>query len=313
MGTQSYKQITDFLGATAHRYFASGFKHFNTQVATFCLQEKKLAGTLRVNYSGPARPRSEVTHLGSMEYMAMAFTLAEYALVYVLGLSANQVGRSFPRYCQIKLSKVIPVTTIASIPFQCQLLDNKRCTNALNVHVSTLSIQLGTARIRLEIDHPGATYCRLDPHAEWPVNISSMYKEGYKLSHNLLSNVVCNLGQHLCTADIFRADDYCINRRGMSSARSTVLPTDVLSISGQLMQVLLYNLLETNREACPNIWLRSLTMHFGRPLWHPNYAAAVHFCQTAMQSLGNDVWHTVALTSQIGNIHSQFHIAHQII
>src|SRR5690606_33046657 len=105
----------------------------------------------------------------------------------------------------------------------------------------------------------------------------AMHNHGYKLRTNLVEQVRCDTDTRVCTAHVTRRDDYSGDRWGLFSARETIVPTDVLTVTGQLMQILLYTMEGTDRETCGNIWLRAMDIRYGRPVWDPQYTAKVDF------------------------------------
>ena len=309
--TRTFRDASEFLGDESVRYFSNGYRHFHWHITAFEQNESRLRGELEIGYDGPSRPDGS-PHLGSIEYTAIAAMLTEYALVYLLKLDAEQVSLSHLSRISVKLRNTIDVQRAISLPFQC-MVGRPDCTRrASNGMLSPITVVLAGAEVSVVCDHPASRWGRFDPRAVWPANHRAMHNHGYKARTNLLQDIRCNTSDRTCMARVTRQDSYTDQRRGLFSARETIIPTDVLSVTGQLMQILLYTLEDTTREACGNIWLRSMDIRYGRPVWEAVYPAEVRFLDVKTLTKRTEQWRMVRLESRVAGISGLFDIAHQL-
>ncbi|MGK6353497.1 AvrD family protein [Parapedobacter sp. DT-150] len=308
---QTFRDASDFLGSGDGRYFTNGYRHFHWQVTAFRHADMELSGGLRIHYDGPPRPEGP-PHLGSMEYTAIASMLTEYALVYLGGLDAEQLSLSLLRRIRLKLRGSVEFTGAITLPFHCTLGGPQWTFHASNGILSPVKVVLGGVEVAAVADHPARRRVGLDPGIIWPLNRRAMYNHGYKLRTNGISDIRCDTAGRTCTARIARADDWCDDRQGLFSARPATIPTDVLSITGQLMQILLYTLEGTTREDCANIWLRAMDIRYGRPVWDGRYEAGVRFLDFRTVRMGSAHWRAVELESRMAGVSGTFSITHRL-
>jgi len=307
----TYQDATDFLGSDSNRYFTNGYRHFHWQVSSFRCDADQLSGTLTIRYDGPPRPDGP-PHLGSIEYTAIASMLTEYTLVYLFKLDAEQVSLSMLQQVRMKLRKSVALEAQACLPFRCKLGNPEWTFRASNGILSPITIWLGDVEMALVADHPDSRWGRFDPAAVWPLNRPTMYNHGYKLRRNTIADVQCDTSTRTCSAYISRQDYYGGDRQGLFSARPAIIPTDVLSVTGQLMQILLYTLENTTREDCTNIWLRTMSIRYDRAVWKDCYRASIRFLDVNTVPMGGGLWRVVELESQLGTISGKFTIAHRL-
>lgn len=311
MSVKTYLDTSEFLGDESVRYFSNGYRHFHWHIAVFEQDGNRLWGELEISYDGPARPDG-IPHLGSIEYTAIASMLAEYVLVYLVKLDAEQVSLSQLRRIGVKLRKTIDVPGVATLPFRCTLGPADCTRRAFNGILSPIAVALAGTEVSLICDHPASRWGRFDPRVVWPVNRLAMHNHGYKQRTNVVQHICCDDSGQTCTAQVTRHNDYSCNPRGLFSARDTIIPTDVLAVTGQLMQILLYTLEGMTREACGNIWLRGMDIRYGRPVWEAVYPARVHFLDTKTLTKRTEQWRMVRLESDVGGIYGKFDITHRL-
>ncbi|RQP15259.1 MAG: hypothetical protein EAS52_15670 [Parapedobacter sp.] len=311
MSMKTYDDASTFLGDGTGRYFANGYRHFHWRITAFEVSEAGLGGELEISYDGPARPDGQ-PHLGSIEYTAIASMLAEYVLIYLARLDAEQVSLSLLRHIRLKLRDAVEVAGETTLPFRCALGQPDWTRRASNGILSPIAVWLADTHISLVADHPANRWGRFDPCAVWPLNRPAMYNHGYKLRTNTVADVCCDATNRTCSAMVTRDDYYGGDRQGLFSARSATIPTDVLTVTGQLMQVLLYTLEGTTREDCGNIWLRAMDIRYGRAMWAKRYAASVRFLDVKTLAKGEHRWRAVRLVSQLAGITGEFSITHRL-
>ena len=301
------------LGDQNERYFSSGFSKFNYYIHHFLFSaEKELTGSFRVKYNGPARPRGEQPHLGSMEYTAMAIFLAEGMLSAYLRLTERELAMAVPYYLLLNIHAPSKLEGQTDIQFSCRVVNTENSLKAINIGLTTLEIRISDCDIRFVVDHPGPTQITAKKGFVWPSGSRWLYKDIYKERSLNINQLDVNPTAETIAAKIEHPKNYQKNPLGISSSKNILTPLDYLSVTGQLMQVLLYDILQTSRTICPNIWLRSMEINFSRPYQLSAYTARIHFKSRRAISLKGKQWQLIDLSSDMANMQGSFRICHQM-
>jgi len=311
--TQSIQEMDSILGDSNERYFSSGFSKFNYQIDNFSFAtENELTGSFRVQYNGPSRPRGEQAHLGSMEYTAMSLFLAEGILLDKFRLTQNELAMSILHYLSFQIHAPLEFGADTNVPFSCRVINTENSLKAINIGLTTMEIRIAHCDIRLIIDHPGPTHISKKNFSVWPLRIHSLHKEVYKERELSISGLSIDPILQRINAKVEQPKNYKVNPWGISSSKNLLTCLDFLSVTGQLMQVLLYDILKTRRNLCPNIWLRSMEIKFSRPYQSLSYAAVVNFSSRRSVRRKGVSWQLIDLSSELGNMKGSFKICHQM-
>lgn len=310
--TQSIQEMDSILGDSNERYFSSGFSKFNYQIDKFSFTEKELTGSLRVQYNGPSRPRGEQAHLGSMEYTAMALFLAEGILLDKFRLTQNELAMSILHYLSFQINAPLEFGADTNVHFSCRIINTENSLKAVNIGLTTMEIKIAHCDIHVVIDHPGPTLISKKNPSIWPLGNHSLHKEIYKERELSIGRLNIDPDLQTINAKVEQPKDYKANPWGISSSKNLLTCLDCLSVTGQLMQVLLYDLLKTQRSLCPNIWLRSMQIEFSRPYQSSSYTAVVNFSSIRSITRKGITWQLIDLSSEFGNMKGTFKICHQM-
>ncbi|MHC8950238.1 AvrD family protein [Sphingobacterium hungaricum] len=308
-----FTEIDSFLGDHRERYFGSGFKNFSFDILNFSTMENELQGEIGIQYTGPSRPRKEVPHIGSIEFMAISLFICELGLTKLLGLSAREVTQSIPLFYSMRIKENICLAdTFTTIKYTCLKESTRLDLSAVNIGISIFKISIGEALIELSIDHPGPTLVNIKKKSRWPPSDKAMHREGYKQRAIGLYDIKFNVKSEKITAKVDHPAPIPVRHQGISSSRNLVSPIDLLVSTGQLMQVLLYSILKTNRASCPNIWLRSMVISFEKPVLESLYLTSVLFKDRKQLSMHTKKWHLIVVHSQLTNMQAVFNICHEL-
>lgn len=309
MKKNSYQLIDTYLGKNQERYFSNGFKQFDFALHDISALRDKLHGVIAIRYTGPERPRDEPLHLGSMEYTAISLHIIEHALQALLGLGITEISRSLPMKLSYKNAKEILLHNNAlSLPFSCLLVQSNLDLQAKNVGISRFKITLLSAKLEITIDHPCSSFIHLPKH-EHLILKKTIFQSLYRESIARIVEISVHEKKESIQANI-HTPNAIKNPCGISSAKAQILATDFIAISGQLMQVLLYQILKTRRRDCPNIFLRSMTLHFGKVKPAKASKIVVSFNQRKHLTQQQNSWHIIELQATLAHIQGQFNVCH---
>ena len=306
------KTMDELLGNSNERYFGDIFRSFYIDIQSLKLiGDSELSGTFSAEYLGPLRPRAEAPHLGSIEYLTLALRLTTHSLNQLGRISIADTDRAFLRSYKLhsKDSLGMGVHT-----FHCRMLHSKADMESMQGSSSLFEIRLGDTHIHIEVDHRGGMRYSSLPEAETiPWNMEQLHSIGYKCSDMELIPLEMDLQQQEITARVSNRYLFPENSlHGIGSARDALLATDATRVFGQLMQVLLYEMEDSDRQRCPNIWLRKMELQSERPLFTGKARAKVTFEHIREIQKGNTYWKLVSLSGSVGNFIGKFEVAFEV-
>jgi len=310
---QPIDSLDSVLGPSHIRYFAYGFSRFHFEVYNFHLDgNHSLIGTFSVQYDGPERPQKQSVHLGSMEYVAMGLFLAEGILIKQKRLTKHEINRSLLQNMTLHIKKSQDITPEMEVPFAISIVESRQDLNSINIGLTSLQLKIQDAEMRIVIDHPGPTQINFQDFDLWPFGGDSLHQDLYKFRNLDLEHIQLDQPKESISAQLLHPVPYPLDAWGFSAYDNPLSPLDSVRISGQLMQVLLYSLISSNRKDCPNIWLRSMHIDFKRPYRLERYRVDLQFNQRQQTMLRGRTWQTISLSSQIGNMNANFKICHEM-
>lgn len=310
MQTQT-TNMAALLGDPAERYFSEGFKHFDIRFASFDRTDSTISGMLLASYHGPARPRGEAVHLGSIEYLAVALRLGSIALNHIGRIGLADIARSFMSSYSIKVQETL---YLGEIPFSCTLLSSERDMKSSQGSRAYFGITIGANKITMGVDHRGGGRYRMLPEEETlSPRHEQMHSLGYRYSEVDIDLVAVEPSLAKISAEVSyrsRLEENILH--GFSSARELLLPTDATQVFGQLMQALLYGMEGTDRQKCPNIWLRKMALACDWPTLSSSCPAEVKFDRIRRVAKDGRQWQLIELSGNVGSYEGKFEVAHEI-
>lgn len=314
MEIKQFDSIDELLGGGSTRYFAEAFRHYHIHLEHLTRKQDCLSGTIHVCYDGPGRPRDENVHMGSLEYTALAMRLGGHALNRLGMIGPTDISHGFASSLQVKISHSLG---LGKIPFHCRLLESRNSLSCVQGTCSIIEVDIGGNRCRVTVDHRGGRRYLLLPEAQKMTDTdgdAQLYGTGYRIRGLHLGDVGIDVSQKLIRArfqydPMFAEESY----QGIGATRHMLLPTESIQLFGQLMQALLYRMDGTDRERCPNIWLRAMSLRCQRPLFGASGTALVQFDRIQRIVSGGNSWQIIDLSGQVGNYKGTFRVAHQIM
>lgn len=299
------------LGNTEERYFGEGFKYFNSSIVEFKVEDSKITGKIKCSYYGPARPRNEAAHLGSIEYLSLALRIASYGLNRMGYYKLQVVNYSFLCRYSLTISKTLEMGTH---PFTCRLLHSKWDDNCMQGTVSTFEISIGKNKIIIGVDHSGGgRIINLPPQETLSLDMENMHSLGYKHTALQLDDITYKLAKKQIECSLqYKQLTAEGTMQGIGSSRESLLSTDATRVFGQLMQILVYKLHKSDRTQCPNIWLRKMTLKLDRQHFSGSTQAIVTFDQIREVKQGDKLWNLISLSGTVGNYEGKFEVAYEV-
>lgn len=299
------------LGNTEERYFGEGFKYFNNSIVEFKAEDKLITGKIKCSYYGPARPRDEVPHLGSIEYLSLALRIASYGLNRLGSYKMQVVNYSF--LCSYSLT-IGTTLEMGTHPFSCRLLHSRWDDDCMQGTVSTFEISIGKNRIIIGVDHSGGGRIFDLPLQETlPLDMENMHSLGYKHTDLRLHHITYRLAKKQIECGVeYRQLLQEGTMQGIGSSRESLLSTDATRVFGQLMQILVYKLHKSDRIQCPNIWLRKMSLGLDRQHFSGSTEAIVTFDQVREVKQGDKLWNLISLSGKVGNYEGKFEVAFEV-
>lgn len=305
------KNFDSLLGRSDGRYFGDVFRSFYTHITKLEVVEDEIHGELSVIYIGPSRPRDEPPHIGSIEYLALALRIATYGLNQLGKINIADTNRTFLRSYTISLRDSLP---IGKYPFRCRMLRSAMDYNSIQGSASLFEIQMGSNVALIEVDHRGGIRYGTLPKKEtidW--HFEQLHSVGYKstalqIEIGDMDVALKKISARVTSRYLFEENSL----HGIGSSRDALLSTDATRVFGQLMQVLLFEIVGTDRFSCNNIWLRKMELKSERPLFTGNAEANIIFDQIREVRKNGQQWQLIKLSGTVGNFTGQFEVAHLI-
>ncbi|MBE8714824.1 AvrD family protein [Sphingobacterium hungaricum] len=300
----------EVLGDARNRYFGRAFQAYHIKLKSFIIDNSIISGVFKIDYDGPARPRHETVHLGSIEYTALALLLAGFGLSKLVGLSIEQINMATLDRMSFKISSIL---CIGEVSFAIQIKESGRDNSSKQGSYSTFQLTVGFTTISIRIDHQGKRYHWLTAHQSLDPFSEQLYTIGYKKRTLKIHTITLNLHSNSIQGHVHCPRQYPENEiDGLSSSRSILLPTDALQVFGQLMQTLLYQKMNSNREQCPNIWLRRMDLEVHAPQLEEHCISRISFDKIKRINQRKESWQMIDLSGNVGTYRGKFQIAHKL-
>lgn len=311
------RNAVHFLGSKRKRYFASGFKKISCELGDFQFSKERLTASLVLNWGKDCSVKKKgkvIPHLGSIESFTVAMRLLELYLSIQYNLSESEIAKS----------------TIRSIEFKTKPIDHNY-ENVLGAYVSnreivwqnfytaqgTFDVVVDNFNFQIELNFENRNRSIGFPYDRFiqtiTVNSNQYYNHGYKstmidIEKLKLNPNNCSL---IAVSKVKRPNE--INETGIGTSYLDGLTfVDFLSISGQLTQILLYQLDNITREESNNMWVRSLYAEFDTNASQSVVSSKAHLSQFNLVQMGGENWRTATVQLAIGSIKGFAKVCHII-
>lgn len=302
--------ITEVLGPKDKRYCSDGFRNVQFYFSDLNLFRKGLQSKVHVSFKAAWSSKESALrepHLGTTEYIAIAFLISETYLQCSLGFSSDCIARSWVKRVKLTMLPELERSSVQSV-----FLLDKTIGGAAEKQEGFFEIRIGHMLIELTVLYPADLHtlqysCEDFNHPE-----NRFYKDGYKTINHDILNVENDFPAMRSGGDIvleYSARPY--QGIGTHYFPAMDMATFIL-ISGQLMQVLLYGLDNLTREKTNNLWLRRLEIDYPNPLQGNTWREEAECKSFREVRLKGEFWRVADVRLSLGNIQANFNVAHQI-
>lgn len=304
------RDISDFLGKEDKRYFSYGFKFFDYQYEDLCYEDKVLSGNVITNYYWENKNNRHL-HLGTTEYIAISSTICEQILLTEFHLTPGQISLSWISSFRIKIRSCINILDNNKIALSGRLVATEKEEKTTNSYKSSIVVKVNNTIIRVEVIHPVSLFIRGLNHSVIKVEKSGLYHSGYRMRSHSIKDIYMNENLMECDAAI-SINDYYYQRSGLGSAFRGTLLTDIILISGQMVQTLFFCLEKINRETANNIWLKEFSITIDKPNNEMDYQAKLSFENIEVLKKDNETWKSVQFRSELGGMQGNIKMVSQV-
>jgi hypothetical protein len=304
------ENITDFLGKADDRYFSNGFKHFDFVYENLTYQDKKLTGSVSCEYNWDKKSNRHF-HLGTVEYIALAATVCEKILETEFNLSPEEIASSQISYLKMKIQSCIDLSDDTRVSVSGQLISIQKIEESANLYKSCFEVRINNTLIKIEVKHPIYIWFNVSSHFYGSIDAFGMYCTGYKKRNHLIRDIVINETLMSCTASV-SIEDYSSRKSGLGSQYCGTMLTDIILISGQMVQALFFRLEKMDRSQAGNLWLKEFEVLIEQPDCKMDYEAKIMFEDVKTLKKGNETWKSVQCRSELGSIVSNIKMVSQV-
>lgn len=309
MKTKQINNADDFLGSSETRYFSNGYKHILYSLTQTSISNSKIESLLKVDVNKNAP--SPISHLGAIEYVAIASYLCEQLLRKEYNLTNEEIACAWIHRCFLKIKQPTPIEEGRQTNVCAEIQQVIQTESSINGYRSKINVSIGDAIIKIEIDHPITWWLNVFPTLNENQSTSNLYQDGYKQRIHHLTDIRLNTQQMVCDASIHIIANNR-NNHGIGANYNTTLLPDIINISGQLSQILLYTLEGITRKEANNMWLREFSLVCPKPTESLQYPARIIFNQFNKINIRQETWRSVSLTGYLGSIIANFKITHKL-
>lgn len=274
-----YESPEKFLGENSKRYFSSNYKRIKHEITNLTIQNNSLVGYLNISWPhlwAEKAGKSLKPHVGSLEFYVIAVQFVEYYMTILDNIKKDCMNRMWVEDFVSKAGNEA-VEEDASIPCKCTKLS--QCIDGRNV-TTKFVIGIGKVVVKLTVHYEtcmerrcmsscnNASCMSIDNILSVKEEQLSYYTLGYKVPMHKISNIMVDKEKGYITADaqlvnLELANDFV----GVSSNFQPCFTyCDIILITGQLSQILLFSLDNLTRENASNLWMRSVECKYSVPI-----------------------------------------------
>jgi hypothetical protein len=232
-------------------------------------------------------------------------------LIAAFNLTERDTANSWIGYCKMKVSTCTYLDRNSSIRVVGRIMRTEKEADSINGYQSHCEVTIGNILIKIGVDHT-VNIKRERPMVSNPeIDISGLCVLGYRKRKHIIEDIFYSIDKKICSASLI-VEDYFEPSKGIGANYRAFILQDIISISGQLSQVLLYKIENTDRQSANNMWLRECSIVYNRPFESCRFMGGIAFSRFDEVMVNGDPWRCVGLSSSMGGIKAQFKIAHKI-
>ncbi len=300
MITNYVDNVKTYLGDEKSRYFSHGFKFIDFSYNNLEYANSELKGSIRVKNSWVGKKKKHL-HLGTIEFINIVSNICENILSNEYNLTNTELASSWIKDFKIKISKCTDFTDNTTIPFLA-MLNSTIKSEVTNFYESSFQIFINETKISINVVHPiflwFNSFNRLTGDFEVIMNSNN-----YKLREYNIKDIVISEDLFSCKATV-NTQNCNRAKTELEGLFSGILVSDIISISGQLMEVLFYNLYNDNKGNGENIWLKEFYFTNRKPTNKRNILANISFDEILDIKKNEEEWKSIKFSSTMGDMNS---------
>lgn len=309
------KNAVQFLGDKRRRYFSSGYKKVNCKLSNYQYSDEKLTALLKPDWSKNWSIKNSglvTLHIGSIEGALVAFRILDLFLACKYNLTASEISACVIRKIEFRTKQC---DHSIDLPFNVEVSDSFSEIEKIEVGIYSFNILVGNFHFAMELDL-NAPLVPIEFSNErfsrallfWA---NQYYTRGYKSTYIDICNLVSNLETRTVIGISKLRSSLAEGQYGLGICnRQGLTFIDFLSISGQLTQILLYQLENISREESNNMWVRSLIAEFNAIAPPSKIFSKAHFSGFSLVKLKEESWRAVTAQFEIGSIKGTAKVCH---
>jgi hypothetical protein len=320
---KSISKIDSILGDAKERYFSNGFRNIDFEYTNINIARNSISCKLLFKTKDTWSKKlnhSLKPHLGTVEYFVISVLMSEILLKTVEGLSDEDISGAWViDFC---------IKTRPNNNLEAELINVNACvinSSAINnrdwQYKKIISIEIDTISVTLIINHNSSqNISKINKsfyydYASFIKNYNqNIYTYGYKCSYHTIKNIELNCIDQEATSNIELRHKYLnVKYNGLGSKYLNAnLISDHILVTGQLIQVLLYELDNITREESNNLWLRELHVSYPTPLIKQKTDNHIKNIDSRIISMKNESWRMATIEATQENIKSIFKVSHKL-
>lgn len=322
-----FKSDESFLGSRKKRYFSSSYKKINCDIKELIIQNNSLLGNLSIAWPEVWSEKNgelRKPHLGSLELYVIAVRFVEHYLGIIDNLKKECIEKVWVNNFVPKVGQGA-IENCHELACRCSKLSQRQDKNRINC---LFEVKIGKATVRLAIDYNlcEEKRCFAGCVANPCISIQklldlrvhderSFYTTGYKIPVHKITDIIVNKEEQSVRADIELLNiELSPFFNGLSKAYQPCLTfCDIILVTGQLAQILLFSLDNINREEAGNLWMRTADCKYFRPI-KENTGVKISVKESSMLKTGGIEYRaaTLLLDFNDGDSLSECKFAYQI-
>ncbi|MBI1759673.1 MAG: hypothetical protein HYR62_10710 [Actinobacteria bacterium] len=325
-----FKSIDDYLGSGETRFFASGYRRAQYQVADIVLVPAgdpgpSVVAMVSVRYPADWSTKADRSdlrpHLSTVDMLVLSVQLSEAHLSHSYGLDPDLRKTMWLRKVSLRAGSA-PQEDLAGLVGSATHRSTEPLSGSAGGFISTYDCVIGTMRASCEIVHPvgqpareGRRHESLDG-ALGPA-ASRYYGDGFKLRRHVIEDVTVDIDALRASANVQvrSLPGGQLVTDGVDGAwQPAVSAVDCFVANLQLAQVLLYELDSIRREDSNTLWMLKTTLEIASP---PQRCISVLPAEAAITKkylvpLRGAQWRNVDINGTLGNVILRSSFAHEI-
>lgn len=325
-----YESVEEYLGPGEGRFFGGGFRRVAHRIEDIELNRnvedgRHVAASGNVLYPREWSRKSPNVdlrpHLTSIDALVLGVHLVELHLGHVAGLDAEQRRRTWLRRFVMKGGSN-PQEELTQFPIRARHVETRAQDGSVAGHVSTYDCQIGTIKVRCEIEHErGRTTARPDL-AETVASVLGAagrryYGEGYKFRRQHVRHLAIEGGARRIGAEVeieLMGEDSEVTQGLEAHYAPSVLMIDSIVSLAQMAQVLLYTLDGIKRAESNTLWMRQVVMESESPMRPPlkPFVASTSIIDSRLLKFSGGLWRASDMVGDFGGISARYSVAHEL-